>query len=157
SLDIFASRSSLDPSDELNVIEPARHYGWPYCTGSGLVTPEYAQDKIDCSKFNAPAILLPPHSAPLGMTYYASAMFPELAGKLVIGFHSLNSRPGNGHRIAAYDTDSNGVPLSKTPQFLVDDWSEQPGLRPQGTPVGMVVAGDGSIWFAEDLNQTIMV
>jgi hypothetical protein len=39
----------------------------------------------------------------------------------------------------------------------VDDWGESPGLRPQGTPVGLTVAADGSIWFVEDASQTIMV
>ncbi|MBI1213380.1 MAG: hypothetical protein GC190_18100 [Alphaproteobacteria bacterium] len=156
-LDIFARDPRLDPPDELNVIEPGRHYGWPYCTGKNLITPEYAGDHIDCAKFEAPAALLPPHSAPLGMSYYTGGLFPELASKLVIGFHSLNSRPGNGHRIGIYDVDEKGVPLPRMPQWLVDDWDEKPGLRPQGTPVGLTIASDGSIWFVEDANQTVMV
>ncbi len=165
SLDVFARDQRLDPPDELNIIEPGRHYGWPYCTGKNIVTPEYANDHIDCSKFSAPAALLPPHSAPLGMTFYTAAhapdenitLFPELADKLLVGFHSLNPHPGNGHRIGDFDVDRNGAPLPKRPQWLVDDWDEKPGLRPQGTPVGLTVAGDGSIWFVEDGNQTVMV
>jgi glucose/arabinose dehydrogenase len=125
--------------------------------GNAIVTPEYVRDKIDCKRFTAPAALLPPHSAPLGMAYCAGAMFSELSGKLVVGFHSLNRRPGNGHRIAVYDVDENGAPRSKPPQWLVDDRGEKPGLRPQGTPVGLTVASGGSIWFVEDGNQTVMV
>jgi glucose/arabinose dehydrogenase len=157
SLDVFARDAASDPPDELNVVKPGGHYGWPYCSGNGIVTPQYAQDRIDCKKFVAPAALLPPHSAPLGMAYYSGALFPELAGKLIIGFHSLNPRPGNGHRIATYATDADGVPAAKPPEWLVDDWKEKGGLRPQGAPVGMTVAADGSIWFAEDVNETIMV
>src|SRR6185369_5580619 len=156
SLDVFGRTPALDTPDELNVIEAGRHYGWPYCSGFGLVTPQYARDKIDCKKFARPAALLPPHSAPLGIAYYTGAMFPELAGKVLVGSHSLNAHPGNGHRMAAYDADANGVPATKPPLWLIDDWSEKPGLRPQGTPVGIAVAADGSIWFAEDVNQTIM-
>lgn len=157
SLDVFAHDPRLDPPDELNIVEAGRHYGWPYCSGNDLVTPEYKRDKIDCKKFTAPAALLPPHSAPLGIAYYTGAMFAELSGKLLVGFHSLNPRPGNGHRIGVYDIDANGAPLPKPPQWLVDDWGEKPGLRPQGTPVGLTVASDGSIWFVEDANQTVMV
>jgi len=91
------------------------------------------------------------------MAYYAGALFPELNGKLVVGFHSLNPRPGNGHRIGVYDVAENGAPLPKRPQWLIDDWDEKPGVRPQGTPVGLTVASDGSIWFVEDANQTVMV
>ena len=157
SLDIFARVANADPPDELNIIAPGRHYGWPYCSGNAIVTPEYASDQIDCTTFAAPAAVLPPHSAPLGMAYYTGAMFPELAGKLIVGFHSLNPRPGNGHRIGAYSVDAIGAPLRKPPQWLVDDWNEKLGLRPQGTPVGLTVAADGSIWFVEDASQTIMV
>jgi glucose/arabinose dehydrogenase len=91
------------------------------------------------------------------MAYYNGALFPELSGKLIVGFHSLNPSPGNGHRIGAYEADANGAPAAKSPQWLVDDWGEKAGLRPQGTPVGLSVAADGSIWFAEDVNETIMV
>jgi len=90
------------------------------------------------------------------MAYYAGAMFPELAGKLLVGFHSLNPHPGNGHRIGVYDVAANGAPLQKH-SWLVDDWGEKPGLRPQGAPVGLTIASDGSIWFVEDGNQTVMV
>ena len=160
SLDIFAATAALDPPDELNIIVPSHHYGWPYCTGANIVTPDYARDNVDCRKFTPPAALLPPHASPLGMSYYAGAMFPELAGKLIIAFHSLNQHPGNGRHIAAYDTQVDGRPIAASaahPLMLVDDWAERPGLRPQGTPVGITVAGDGSVWFVEDVNQTIMV
>lgn len=166
SLDVFASDPRFDPPDELNIVEAGRHYGWPYCSGKAIVTPEYAGDHVDCAKFQAPAALLPPHSAPLGMGYYnetphapdeAAVMFPQLTGKLIVGFHSLNPRPGNGHRIAAYDVADNGAPRPKPPLWLVDEWDEKPGLRPQGTPVGLTVASDGSIWFVEDANETVMV
>ena len=158
SLDVFARDARRDPPDELNIIEAGRHYGWPYCSGDALVTPEYVRDKIDCKTFAAPAVLLPPHSAPLGLTYYTGAMFAELRGKLLVGFHSLNPQPGNGHRIAVYDTDeATGVPRRTPPQWLIDDWGEKPGLRPQGAPVGLTVASDGSVWFVEDANQTVMV
>jgi glucose/arabinose dehydrogenase len=157
SLDVFSRDPRTDPPDELNIIEAGRHYGWPYCSGKAIVTPEYADDHIDCAKFQAPLVLLPPHSAPLGMAYYSGNLFPELTGKLIVGFHSLNPRPGNGHRIGVYDVAETGAPLPKPPLWLADDWSEKPGLRPQGTPVGLTVASDGSIWFVEDANQTVMV
>lgn len=158
SLDVFARDPRRDPPDELNVIEPGRHYGWPYCTGDSLVTPEYARDKIDCRNFTPPAVPLPPHSAPLGIAYYTGAKFAELGSKLLVGFHSLNPQPGNGHRIGVYDVDeATGAPRRSPPQWLVDDWDEKPGLRPAGTPVGLTIASDGSIWFVEDGNQTVMV
>lgn len=163
SLDIFDSNLSRDPPDELNVIEPGRHYGWPYCYSATRLVPAYQGHNIDCGRFSRPAVMLAPHSAPLGMVYYNGDMFPELRGKLIVGFHSLNPHPGNGHRIAVYDTDDAGVPLQPPTRqrgfgtMLVDDWGEGSPLRPAGTPVGLTVAGDGSIWFAEDINETVMV
>lgn len=149
-----------DPPEELNVIRPGRHYGWPYCVGREERVPDYRKAPVSCRDFEPPALLLPGHAAPLGMAYYTGPMFPELAGKLVVGFHGYRD---NGHRIVAYDVDAEGRPVpadGKPPGFgivLVDDWVHAAGRGPDGAPVGITVASDGSIWFPEDKNRTVMV
>ena len=39
---------------------------------------------------------------------------------------------------------------------LVTKWNLKPNLRPTGSPVGFTIASDGSIFIAEDKNQTIV-
>ena len=45
------------PPDELNVVERGAHYGWPYCYGEGMSSPEYPA--LDCSRFRSPLMCYP--------------------------------------------------------------------------------------------------
>jgi len=67
------------PFEEVNVIEAGRHYGWPYCQDMATATPGWT-GIMDCASpaHTPPVALLPPHVAPLAMTWYHGAMFPRL-------------------------------------------------------------------------------
>lgn len=159
------------PFDELNVVQAGHHYGWPYCADVATATPAWqATAAMDCSAdaHTPPALLLPPHSAPLDMLWYDGAMFPALRDRLLMTWHGHRSVGG---RIVSYATDVHGVPVpdphARFPVYgaspraygadpaanavvLTPDWSLVPGLRPQGSPVGLAVAGDGAIWTTDD-------
>ena len=152
-------RPEDSPPEELNVITPGANYGWPYCAANAVV-PGYQRYVKTCATFTPPTVLVPAHSAPLGMIYYGGAMFPKLHGKLIVSLHGYRS---NGHRIIAYDRTDDGRPIApagEPPAFpfqLVDGWDERPGLRPRGAPVAISTGIDGQIWFTEDKNRTVMV
>jgi Glucose / Sorbosone dehydrogenase len=148
------------PPDELNIVEKGRHYGWPYCVGRGTPTPEYRRYGVDCSRYTGAAALLPAHSAPLGMLFYSGTLFPELSNNLIISYHGYRR---NGQRIVAALTDHGGLPQMHSGSFsldareLVGPWVPERGVRPLGSPVGLALAADGSLWFVEDKNRTVMV
>ncbi len=159
------------PFDEINVIRTGRHYGWPYCADIATPTPGWKTTRaMDCasSAHTAPALLLPPHSAPLDMLWYDGAMFPALRGRLLMTWHGHRSVGG---RIVSYDADARGVPVAdanaRFPVYgagtraygarpaanavvMTPDWRLAPSKRPQGSPVGLTVARDGAIWTTDD-------
>ncbi|WP_342316804.1 PQQ-dependent sugar dehydrogenase [Lysobacter sp. FW306-1B-D06B] len=159
------------PFDEINVITGGRHYGWPYCADVAAPTPGWkAARAMDCTSnaHTPPALLLPPHSAPLDMLWYDGAMFPALRGRLLMTWHGYRSVGG---RIVSYATDARGVPApdrnARYPLYgassraygaapaanavvMTPGWNLAAGRRPQGSPVGLAVAKDGAIWTADD-------
>lgn len=110
----------FEPNEELNVLEPGKHHGWPYCYDLATASPEYkaflqtsTAYKDLCggnALYRPPHTLLPPHAAPLAMLYYEGSKFPELRGKLIVGLHGY--RP-TGSRVIVYDVDQKGLPEIK--------------------------------------------
>ena len=138
------------PHDLLVVLQPGGDYGWPYCYDQHVASPEYPG--FDCAAKLGPDLLLPAHAAPLGMLLYRGDRLPGLAGKLVIGYHGYRT---TGHRLVAVALGSDGRPAG-APTELVWDWDQRDGSHPQGSPVGLVEADDGSVLVAEDHGGTLL-
>ncbi|WP_374034973.1 PQQ-dependent sugar dehydrogenase [Bdellovibrio bacteriovorus] len=192
-----------EPYEEINVVDldngVGRHYGWPYCYNFHATSPEWLfpenknlplhkqfKKPVDCSQANpsgigdyqAPWLLMPPHVAPLHMAYYKGEMFGDLFGdKLLVTWHGYQP---TGHRLVAYNVDSNGLPLTKDSSStfgfnqknacstrkafnphggmarhgsyteIISKWDEIKGVRPKGAPVAFTEASDGSLWIVED-------
>ena len=172
---IYQGENSVDlntperPFDEINRLKPGADYGWPYCTDMATALPGWTAAETRCGRRQSPVSLLPPHAAPLAMLYYDGAMFPELRGRMLMSWHGHRRAAG---RIVAIEVDEEGAPLSDRPgryaiyprgsmpypttapapraRVLTPGWNAVRGTRPQGSPVGMAVAGDGAIWVADD-------
>lgn len=129
------------PHDELNVVVRGKKYGWPYCYDAKVNAPEFK--KYDCSTTEAPQILLPAHSAPLGMTYWNN--------EVIVSYHGYRD---TGHRLMAFPTDASGIP-SGPGKELIGNWNETDDQQ-MGGPVGVTVATDGSLLIADDRNNVIL-
>ena len=138
------------PHDLLIVLQQGGDYGWPYCYDQRVPSPEYRG--FDCAAKLAPDLLLPAHAAPLGMLLYKGDRLPGLAGKLIVGYHGYRA---TGHRLVAVALDKDQRPTG-TPTELVTDWEQRDGSHPQGSPVGLVEMGDGSVLIAEDHSGALL-
>jgi glucose/arabinose dehydrogenase len=172
-------QASGEAHDELNVIREGANYGWPYCADFNQPTPAWAHTHaLNCQSEDhaKPAMLLPPHAAPLDALYYEGNLFRQLRGKLLMTWHGY--RP-TGSRLVAFDVDPQGIPITRLdavypeydstgltytpygdkaaePLILTTRWDLKKDVRPAGAPVGLAVANDGAIWIAEDRNATII-
>jgi glucose/arabinose dehydrogenase len=142
------------PNDELNrVTTPGQqHFGYPYCHQGDFADPEFGWGK-SCSDYSPPALLLGPHSAPLGMRFYTGTAFPsKYHGAIFIARHG----PWNRTRKYAADVvavflDERGGVKAMEP-FLTGLVENNAYL---GRPVDVLVMKDGSLLVSDDHNGAV--
>jgi glucose/arabinose dehydrogenase len=142
------------PNDELNVIsEPGKqHFGYPFCHQGTFTDPEYGWGHT-CSEFTAPAALLGPHTASLGMRFYTGTQFPEAyRDAIFIARHgSWNRTKKLGGDVVMAKAGADGKITAVEPfltGFLQDN-------KYVGRPADVLVAKDGSLLVADDYNGAI--
>ena len=136
------------PNDELNhVTKAGQHFGFPYCHQGDFADPQLGWGK-SCDDFVKPAILLGPHSAPLGMRFYTGKMFPPKYHDAI-----FVARHGPWNRTKKYAADVVAVFLNKdgtvkgVEPFLTGLVENNTYL---GRPVDVLVLKDGSLLVSDD-------
>ncbi len=129
------------PHDELNVITDGARFGWPYCFDNQKNSPEFP--KYKCAATTAPRVLLPAHSAPLGLTYWGN--------EVIVSYHGYRD---TGHRLVAFPVDATGR-VTGTSRELVGDWNET-DTQQMGGPVGTSVGLDDALWVTDDRNNMVL-
>ena len=136
------------PPDELNILQQGGDYGWPYCWGQRVPSPEF-NDRARCAKTIPPVLSFQAHSAPLGMTFLQHAtMFPAAyQGDALVAFHgSWNRRVPTGDKVVRVKIE-NGRPVSY--EDFITGWQNAQGQR-WGRPVDVLVLADGSVLVSDD-------
>jgi glucose/arabinose dehydrogenase len=135
------------PPDELNVVVQGGNYGWPYCYGSRIPSPEYA-DPARCDVTEPPVMLFPAHSSPLGITFYTAEMFPtEYQGDAFVALHgSRNLSAPAGYKVVRLEIEG-GRPVAA--EDFITGWVGA-GPRILGRPVQPLVGPDGALYVSDD-------
>jgi len=153
------------PEDELNrAPQPGMHFGFPYCHASGLSDPELGRGR-SCSNYTAPAALLGPHVAAVGMRFYTGAMFPpEYRENIFIAEHgSWNRTVPLGYRLKRVRLDEKGEKVVSQEVFASGWLPERPAAgdarraSPQawGRPVDVLVMPDGALLVSDDAADAV--
>jgi glucose/arabinose dehydrogenase len=141
--------------DYVTRVREGAFYGWPWLYIGGNEDPRHVGDRTDLkAKVTVPDVLLQPHSASLGLTFYTGHQFPaEYSGDGFAAEHgSWNRSKRTGYKVIRIRL-KDGVPTGEYEDFITgfvvsdnDVW---------GRPVGVAVAHDGSLLVSEDGNGTI--
>src|SRR6267142_213975 len=135
------------PPDELNhVTKAGQHFGFPFCHGDGLKDPEHNAGKA-CDAFTAPARLLGPHVAAIGMRFYTGTMFPEkYRNSVFIAEHgSWNRTNPIGYRVSNVRIED-GKAVSYEP--FAAGWLK--GNTASGRPADVLMMPDGALLVSDD-------
>jgi glucose/arabinose dehydrogenase len=141
--------------DYVTRVREGAFYGWPWLYIGSNEDPRHVGDRADLKgKVTVPDVLLQPHSASLGLTFYTGHQFPaEYSGDGFAAEHgSWNRSRRTGYKVIRIRL-KDGVPTGEYEDFITgfvvsdnDVW---------GRPVGVAVAHDGSLLISEDGSGTI--
>ena len=138
------------PSDEINMIEDGKHYGFPFFYGQNVEShvPEIkdAPRTLQAAAVVAPAFELPAHSTPLGLTFYRGTQFPEPYRTMFVTLHGSTARSAkNGYKIVRIEM-KDGCPVAA--DDFATGWLKDGVVS--GRPRGIITGPDGALFVSDD-------
>lgn len=143
------------PECELNYApNDNMHFGYPYCHQGDTPDPEFGKTR-KCDEFTPPAAKLGPHTAPLGMTFYTGAQFPEMyKNQIFVARHgSWNRSKKSGYDIIFATLNAEGIVTDTQP--FITGWLDENTDDVWGRPVDMEILPDGSMLISDDYADVI--
>jgi glucose/arabinose dehydrogenase len=135
-------------------------YGWPYSYIGRHYDPKYVGAFPDLvGRAIVPDVLVPAHSAALGITFYTGSQFPARykSGGFVALHGSWNRTVASGYRVVFFPM-VNGRPgpiEDFLTGFLASTGENGTPVRQWGRPVGVTVTPDGALLVSDDSGNRI--
>jgi glucose/arabinose dehydrogenase len=143
------------PPDYVTHVTEGEFYGWPWYYIGAHEDPRHKQERPDlANKIAIPDVLIQPHSAPLGITFYEAGQFPrEYKGDAFVALHgSWNRAKRTGYKVVRLKF-KDGKPTGEYEDFLVGLVADDASVW--GRPVDVAVARDGSLLVTDDGGDVI--
>jgi glucose/arabinose dehydrogenase len=133
-------------------------YGWPYSYIGRNLDPTVSPQRLDLvANARPPDVLLPSHSAALGLIFYTGAQFPpEYRNNAFVALHgSINRARLSGYavvRVPFRDGRPSAPPENFLSGFIARDDDEKEAW---GRPVGLLQMPDGSLLVSDDAGNRV--
>ena len=146
--------------DYATSVKDGGFYGWPYSYIGSNYDPRYVGAFPELVKRAiVPDVLIPAHSAGLGITFYTGTQFPQRYrnGAFVALHGSWNRSMASGYRVAFFPmTNNKPGPLEDfVTGFVINDGEGGEPLERWGRPVGVTITPDGSLLVSDDGSNKI--
>jgi glucose/arabinose dehydrogenase len=140
--------------DFVTSVRPDGFYGWPYSYIGQHVDPTVTTPRPDLvAKAIVPDVLLPSHSAALGLLFYTGTQFPAAyRNSAFMALHgSINRSTLSGYSVVRVPF-KDGKPAGPPEDFLTGFIARDDGDQKEawGRPVGLMQLPDGSILVSDD-------
>jgi glucose/arabinose dehydrogenase len=139
--------------DYITSVADGAFYGWPYSYIGKNVDPTVEPKRPDLvARSVVPDVLLPSHSAALGLIFYTGSQFPPAyRNHAFVALHgSINRSKLSGYRVVRVpfrDGTPSGPPEDLLWGFIARDDEEK---QAWGRPVGLLQLPDGSLLVSDD-------
>ena len=141
--------------DYATSVKDGGFYGWPYSYIGKNYDPRFVGSFPSLvNRAIIPDVLIPSHSAALGITFYTGTRFPQRyrSGAFVALHGSWNRSVAAGYKVIFFPM-NNGRPgpiEDFLTGFLASDGSNGTNIQPWGRPVGVTVSPDGALLVSDD-------
>lgn len=146
--------------DYVTSVRDGGFYGWPYSFIGQHYDPKYVGAFPDLvGRAIVPDVLLPAHSAPLGITFYTGTQFPARYrnGGFVALHGSWNRTVPSGYRVSFFPmVNGRPGPLEDfLTGFLASTGENGTEVQQWGRPVDVIVSPDGALLVSDDSGNRI--
>lgn len=140
--------------DYITSVKEGGFYGWPWYYMGDHHDPRLPEKPELGKKTIVPDVLLRPHSASLGMTFYEGTQFPsQYKGDIFAAEHgSWNRSSRTGYEVIRVPLD-NGHAKGEYEDFITGFVNADGTVW--GRPVGVAVASEGSLMVTDDSSKSI--
>jgi glucose/arabinose dehydrogenase len=142
--------------DYITHVQDGGFYGWPWWYMGGHQDPRHAGKHPELKdKVITPDVILQPHNASLGITFYDGKQFPaEYQGDMFASEHgSWNKSVRVGYEVIRVPLHQTGHATGEYEDFMTGFVVDNDHVW--GRPVGITVAPDGSLLVTDDASGTI--
>jgi len=146
--------------DYATSVKDGGFYGWPYSYIGKHYDPRYVGAFPDLVEHAiVPDVLIPSHSAALGITFYTGTQFPARYrnGAFVALHGSWNRSAASGYKVIFFPM-TNGKPgpiEDFLTGFLSSNGTSGTPIQQWGRPVGITAARDGALLVSDDSGNRI--
>ena len=143
--------------DYATSVKDGGFYGWPYSYIGNHVDTRVTNQKPELvAKAIVPDVLIPAHSAALGLTFYTGTQFPQrYRNGLFVALHgSWNRSTTEGVKVI-FVPFANNRPSGPIEDFVTGFVVNPTANSKWGRPVGVTVTPDGSLLVSDDAANAI--